>query len=141
MKFNITESPLTDELQGIIDKQFSEYAISATGFDGESKKPVAFCINSPNNDELLGVCVVRVFWGIIHIKYLVVNEKYRGQGVGRELIRHALEYGKTESCKVAFVETLSFQAPTFYQKLGFELEFKRDGYKYGISLYYFRKEL
>jgi hypothetical protein len=36
---------------------------------------------------------------------------------------------------------MSFQAPEFYKKLGFEIEFKREGYAHYVSAYYLRKDL
>ena len=51
------------------------------------------------------------------------------------------EYGKQQDCQFVFVETMNFQAPEFYQKLGFRIELQRDGYKNGTSFYYLRKDL
>lgn len=56
-------------------------------------------------------------------------------------MQHALEYGKLRGCRFAFVETMSFQAPEFYQKLGFSIDFKREGFDAGASFYYLRKIL
>lgn len=36
---------------------------------------------------------------------------------------------------------MSFQAPEFYQKLGFKVELKCDGYSEDTSFYYLRKDL
>jgi ribosomal protein S18 acetylase RimI-like enzyme len=36
---------------------------------------------------------------------------------------------------------MNFQAPEFYQKLGFQIELKRDGYAGDSSFYYLRKDL
>jgi ribosomal protein S18 acetylase RimI-like enzyme len=57
------------------------------------------------------------------------------------LIEHALRYGKEQGCSFAFVETMNFWAPEFYQKLGFQIELKRDGYVGDSYLYYLSKEL
>jgi len=57
------------------------------------------------------------------------------------LIEHVLCYGKEQGCSFAFVETMNFQAPEFYQKLGFQIELKRDGYAGDSSFYYLRKDL
>jgi ribosomal protein S18 acetylase RimI-like enzyme len=62
-------------------------------------------------------------------------------GLARQLMEHALNFGKNRGCAFAFVETLSFQSPVFYQKLGFDIELKRDGYAGGASFYYLRKDL
>lgn len=139
MKYTITQSPLTPELIADIYKEFDRHAITTIGFDGFSHDPIAFEIH--NNGSMIGVCGVQLFWGSINIRYLLVREEYRRQGIGQQLIEHALKFGKEQGCKVAFVITMSFQAPEFYEKLGFTIQFKLEGYAHDVSLYFLRKDL
>ena len=136
---DIIKTSLTPQLKEYIYQQFSRHSIASLGFNGLSGEPVAFEIRA--NEELQGVCTVQHAWGGLHIKYLVVDEKYRGQGIGRRLMEHALEYGKALGCSLAFVETMSFQAPEFYLKLGFKVDLKREGYTGGTSFYYLSRGL
>ena len=50
-----------------------------------------------------------------------VDEQQRGSGLGKELMQRAEVEAKNRGCIMAQVDTLSFQAPNFYQKLGFEI--------------------
>jgi GNAT superfamily N-acetyltransferase len=65
------------------------------------------------------------FWQegyILYITILVVDEKYRNQGVGKQLINSILEIGKENKCKKIELES-SFsrvEAHNFYEKMGFE---------------------
>ncbi|MCP5369348.1 MAG: GNAT family N-acetyltransferase [Rickettsiaceae bacterium] len=136
---NIEKVPFTQELKTNINKEFTRYAIAEKGFDGVAEEPIAFV--AKENNIVMGICVVQLFWGNLHVKNLLVYEEYRRAGVGRELIAHALEFGKKQGCKFAYVETMSFQAPEFYQKLGFRVELKRDDYAGNSSFYYLRKDL
>jgi hypothetical protein len=56
-------------------------------------------------------------------------------------MKKALQYGRDKDCPFAFVETMSFQALDFYQKMGFQLELTRTGYAHGTSFHYLRKDL
>ena len=94
-----------------------------------------------DKDMFVGAIVVQVFWGQLHIKYLFLNENYRGRGLGCQLMNHALEFGKKRGCRFAFVETMSFQAPAFYQKMGFTIEFSRAGFAKNTSFHYLKKDL
>ena len=118
---------------------FSKEAITSTGIDGLAKEPVAFEMR--DGEAFIGCVVVQMFWGQLHVKYLTVDEAYRNQGHARSLMEHAFEFGKRQGCTFAFVETMNFQAPGFYQKLGFKAEMIREGYALGTSFYYLRKEL
>ncbi|MBX9805513.1 MAG: GNAT family N-acetyltransferase [Alphaproteobacteria bacterium] len=131
--------PLTPETQKYVYDTFSKHAIETTGIDGFAEDPISFEIHQ--DDKRVGCIVVRLFWGQLHIKYLVVNESCRGQGIGRRLVEQACDYAKERGCHFVFVETLSFQAPEFYNKLGFKVDFVRHGYDKGASFYYLKREL
>ncbi len=139
MKHNIVQTSLTPELKASIYNSFSEHAIDSLGFDGLVQNPVVFELME--NDLSLGVVVCHLFWGNLHIKYLVTHKAHRRRGIGKALMEHAFVFGKENGAHSAFVETMSFQAPGFYQKLGFEIEFKRDGYTAATSLYYLKRRL
>lgn len=139
MTFDITLQPLSQELKEKIYQGFSRHAIEMTGHD-EKFDPIAFIAN--NKDGVFaGAVVVEMFWGALHIKYVYVEEKYRGRGIATKLMENALNYGRKNQCPFAFVETMSFQALGFYQQIGFELEFTRSGYKCDTSFHYLRKNL
>ena len=135
---NISSSPLTSELKNEINEHLKKHALKSTGIDGLDEQ---ITFEARENKKTVGCVVVQLFWGQLHIKYLLVKEAYRGQGVRRKLMEHAFEFGKSSMCTFAFVETMHFQAPQFYQKLGFKIDFIRFGYEKGISFYYLSKDL
>lgn len=139
MDYIIRQNKLTDEIKRKIFSGLGEQAIKAIGIDGLSEDPISFEIFK--DSEFIGAIVVQPFWGQLHIKYLFVEEQYRGQGIARQLMNHALEFGKKRGSHFAFVETMSFQAPEFYQKMGFMIEFSRSGYAQNTTFHYLKKSL
>lgn len=139
MKFQIRQNILKDEVKKKIFDGFGKQAIEVTGINGLAEEPISFEIFK--GQEFVGAIVVQPFWGQLHIKYLFVEKHYRGQGIARELMNHALEFGKQRGYHYAFVETMSFQAPDFYQKMGFKIEFSRSGYAKNTIFYYLKKNL
>ena len=53
------------------------------------------------------------------VNNLWVHAELRGQGVGRELMARAEQRAAALGCHSAYLDTFSFQAPGFYQKLGY----------------------
>ncbi len=68
--------------------------------------------------------IVGGLWGMIgyrwlFIQYLALPETMRGQGVGRRLMRQAEAEARADDCIGIWLDTFSFQARGFYEKLGF----------------------
>lgn len=137
--FKICVEALTPELKMRIFQGFSKHALEMTGMDGKQES-IAFTATDAEGG-FAGNLTAEIFWGALHIKYLFVEEAYRGQGLARILMEYALQYAREQRCPFAFVETMSFQAPDFYQKMGFSLEYTRHGYAGGASFHYLRKDL
>ena len=135
----IHQSILTSELKEKIHAGFHQHSMQCAGIDGLSQEPVSFELREA--DLIIGYVVVLLFWGQLHIKYVLVNESYRGKGFGAVLMNHVFDFGRSHGCTFAFVETMNFQAPKFHQKLGFNIDFIRSGFEKGVSLYYLSKDL
>ena len=80
------------------------------------------------------------YCGWLFVKYLWVSDALRGRGVGRELMARAETLARDCGCHSAWLDTFSFQARGFYEKLGYE-EFGRLDYPPGHSRHFMRKSL
>ncbi len=61
------------------------------------------------------------------ITILVVDESWRGSGIGKALVAAAVDYFRVEGCELVEVTSNDrlVQAHAFYEKLGFEKTSKR----------------
>ncbi|MFS9260108.1 GNAT family N-acetyltransferase [Streptococcus infantis] len=91
--------------------------------------------------ELMAGLVAETFGNWLEIEYLFVKEEFRGQGIGSQLLQQAESEAKKKNCRYAFVNTYQFQAPTFYQKQGYEEVFTLKDYPYTGQRHYYQKEL
>ena len=135
----IQQQPLTPEIKDLVYQGFAEAAMESTGMNGLADDPLVFFVSEAG--DVQGCIAVQLFWGQLHIKYLFVAKAFRGKGLGRTLVEHALTWGTGQGCTFAFVETMSFQAPAFYQNLGFEIELTRPGYAKDSSFHYLKRAL
>ena len=55
------------------------------------------------------------------IRILWVSEALRGQGFGQRLVEMAERRATERGCRHVFLDTFSFQAPGFYEKLGYQI--------------------
>ena len=71
-----------------------------------------------SEDKIAGCVALHISWkNLAEVKSLVVEEKYRGKGFGKKLVKKAIEEGKSLGVKKIF--TLTF-VPEFFEKLGFK---------------------
>lgn len=77
----------------------------------------------------------------LRIDMLWVSDALRGQGVGSKLMRAAEEEARARGCRYAQVDTASFQARPFYEKLGYTLRFSLDNYPRHHQRHYLSKTL
>ncbi len=135
---NICQQSITEPMKEQIDRSLGHHAIQIVGYD-EKFEPVAFV--AMDDEIFAGAIVVGLFWGALHVRKIYVDDAYRHQGLGSKLMELAFKYGLENKCPFAFVETMSFQALSFYEKNGFQLDFTRSGYSHGTSFHYLQKKL
>ncbi|SFU75425.1 GNAT family N-acetyltransferase [Butyrivibrio sp. M55] len=102
--------------------------------------PVGVYYEDASGRKLAGL-TGETFGNWLCIKYLVVDESLRGQGIGSKLLKAAEEEAKKRGCKYSFVDTFSFQAPAFYVKHGYKEVFALKEYPITGARYYYTKEV
>lgn len=131
------ENPSADDLKLLFDGISSEAYLKRGLLKGKS-----FCFFCKDiSGKIVGGVYGWIFYGCIHIDELWIEGIYRNQGLGSELITKAVEYGKINNCSFSSVNTMDFEARPFYEKHGYEVEFKRQGYDKNTSFYFLRKNL
>ncbi|QQK81059.1 GNAT family N-acetyltransferase [Salicibibacter cibi] len=117
--------------------------------DTEAKRPAfsnrektLICFVIRDEGEIVAGINGEVFWHNMHISLFAVHPSYQGQGYGSQLMQQMEEEALRHSCRMMYLETLSWQAPKFYAQHGFEIVGQMDGYPVeGECQYYMRKLL
>lgn len=102
--------------------------------------PIGIYLEDDEGRKLAGL-TGETFGNWLCIKYLYVSEGLRGQGIGSKILTEAENEARKRGCKYAFVDTFSFQAPGFYQIMGYKEVFALKDYPYTGARYYYTKEL
>lgn len=84
----------------------------------------ALAVAARDGEALVGGLLGYTEWGWLFIDVLFMDEAARGRGIGRRLMEVAEGEARARGCHGAFTDTLDFQAPGFYRRLGYE-EFGR----------------
>lgn len=77
----------------------------------------------------------------LEISVIWVDEAARGQGVGRQLMQRAEDMARARGCHFARLSTANYQAPGFYEKLGYQRYGTLADFPRGETDYYYSKRL
>ena len=69
--------------------------------------------------RLAGGLTAHTVQGWLFIKLLGVTEEQRGGGIGRALLARAEDFARQKGLVGVYLDTFEFQAPRFYQGLGY----------------------
>ncbi|MGW2254245.1 GNAT family N-acetyltransferase [Kitasatospora sp. NPDC001660] len=114
----LTDTPLPADLTPISDG-LDRFNTEATGID--DRTPIAVLVRGPETGEVIGGLTGRTSLGLLFVDLLYLPPTLRGTGLGTELLRRAEHEARTRGCRAAVLYTISFQAPDFYRKLGWQL--------------------
>jgi len=135
MKIIKTLSPKTEDIEFLTKKINEETADKGAAYD------FAFLIRD-NPDEIIAGCNGSVIYGSIYTDQLWVDKAYRNQGLGYKLMDAVHAFGIEAGCAFATASTMDFQnAEGFYQKLGYEVDFERNGYMNNSACLFLKKKL
>ena len=73
---------------------------------------------------IIGGVTASTYWHYLDVKFLWVHEQHRHLGLATQVMRAAHAEAWRRGCKNVFLDTFSFQARGFYERLGYR-EFGR----------------
>jgi ribosomal protein S18 acetylase RimI-like enzyme len=121
-----------------LEERIYEYNVVETGI--EAGGSLAIFVRDDQGDIMAGI-FGWTWGGCCEIRYLWVHPAWQRQGYGRRLLLAAEQEAAARGCRQVVLDTHSFQAPEFYQKLGYEIIGRHEDYPRGHSKYYLRKSL
>ncbi|MDC0835138.1 GNAT family N-acetyltransferase [Geitlerinema sp. CS-897] len=128
---------LTSAEQAILMAGFSRHseATSAPPFGKERLAWIAY-----NGQDAIGILTADLLWDWLYIDELWVDENYRGQGLGKSLMKQAENYAASQQLVGLWLWTQSWQAADFYAKLGYQKFTRFEDFPRGYSRIGFRKQ-
>lgn len=117
---------IPNDVEEKMRKGFVEYE-SSHGID-VNYKPFSLILRDKKN-EVVGVLNAFTAFSEIYIDDIWVDKSCRGKGYGKKLISELENHFKGKGFNNMNLVTSAFQAPEFYKKCGFSVEFVRENIK------------
>ncbi|MGP2689209.1 GNAT family N-acetyltransferase [Serratia nevei] len=109
---------VTPEITSCIAEGLDRFNDQQIGYG--DRLPLAVVVKDPDSGEVLGVITGRSSLGLLFLDLFYLPEALRGAGLGSELLRRFEQEGRRRGCLSAVLYTISFQAPDFYQRHGWQ---------------------
>jgi len=138
-KITLTDTP-TPQMRDAISNWLLAFNASRVG-NSEPPRPLVLVLSDLASDEILGGLYGSTWMSYLHVNLLFVPESMRGAGVGRKLMMEAEAEAVRRGCSAASLDTFSFQARGFYEKLGYSVFGMLEDYPPGHRRFYLTKRL
>ena len=112
---NIT--PSENEIK-YIRESLDRFNFSIVGEDGHTPLHI---VEYDGKGNVIGGILGGTYWGWMYVDILWVHESHRNQGIGTRLLREAERKAVRRGCHHVHLDTMSWQAPEFYKKQGYEM--------------------
>lgn len=137
----VYEPELTPESRAaVIDGLVAFNRSQTPDFNGKYGS-IGLLLKHPVTGATDGGLTARIGFGWMFVELLFVPERLRGQGVGRQLMAEAERVARDHQCVGIWLDTFTFQAPGFYQKLGYVVFGEIANYPPGSSRFFLHKHL
>ena len=125
-------------IDGFINEEFSSYAEQ----NNVNLNFSVFCfIAESDSGEILGAITGRAYYNEVHIGDLIIHKAHRKSGLGSKLVLAVEEAFQNAGYDKITLTTFGFQAPEFYKKLGYIVEFIREDNNPKLCKYFLSKQI
>jgi GNAT superfamily N-acetyltransferase len=112
----VTDAPAAADVE-LLSQGLNDFNRETIGYhDG---RPLAVFVTDAETGAVIGGISARTSLGMLVINLVYLPPSLRGGGAGRVMMAAAEQEAVARGCHSAMVQTLSFQAPGFYEKLGY----------------------
>src|SRR5215813_6512997 len=113
----VEDDPSAEDV-GALGEGLTAHALPLTGVPGFNRLGVFL---RDERGMLVGGVFAHVNWNWLSINLVWVSERLRRAGLGRQMILAMEQAGRERGCTHAHLDTFSYQARPFYEKLGYEV--------------------
>ena len=136
-QFIVEDQPAAADVQTLQDRLIA-YNMAQTGaYDG---RLLAIFVRNERDEIVAGISGY-TWAGFCEIEWLWVHEELRGRGYGSRMLAAAEQEALARGCSLIVLGTYSFQAPGFYQRMGYEIAGRIDDCPLHHTKYLLKKRL
>ena len=136
-RFSIEDHPNSEDVT-ILSQGLSAHSLPHTPAQGFQS--IASFIHDEDG-KLVGGVWGYINWNWLQVGLVWLSEDLRGGGYGKQLLLALEDIARERGCEFAHLDTFSYQARPFYEKLGYEVFATLENYPPGQQRFFMKKAL
>ena len=116
-RLTLTDAP-GREAERVIESGLDGYNEEQAGF--RDSRGLAVLISDPDTEQVVGGLLGRTSLGLLFVDLFFIPAPLRGQDLGSRALGMAEDEARRRGCVASVLYTISFQAPEFYERLGYQ---------------------
>lgn len=137
MTLHITDAPSEADRQAVLDGLVA-FNRSVLGERHQPPMPLAVLWRDASG-AAVGGAIGRSSGGWVFVELVNLPESLRGQGIGRQVMQGVEDIARARGCIGVYLDTFSFQARPFYEKLGYSVFGTLKGMPFGYDRFWLAK--
>ncbi|MBT4360783.1 MAG: GNAT family N-acetyltransferase [Candidatus Marinimicrobia bacterium] len=141
VKIELTTNPSSKDAefisQGLVN--FNHERVKDLEQDDPETKFSIFVRDDENN--IIGGLRATCFWNALHVELVWVSKESRGSGIGTKLMKEAETFAIEHGYELSLLESASWQAKAFYEKMGYTLMATLPDFPKGYATHFLTKRL
>jgi GNAT superfamily N-acetyltransferase len=137
LSFAVTDQPSPEDVALIEDGLVAYNVVRARRYD---RRPLHVFLREAHGRTIGGI-TGETNWGWLYVDCFWLPDDLRGEGWGARLLAAAEDEARRRGCRHVRLFSYSFQAPGFYEKVGYRVFSVLEDYPPGERQVWLRKEL
>ena len=137
-KYSIEPVKDAEQVIQLLEDRIYEY--NSTKIHIDDGRLFAKVIRDSNKEIIAGIAGW-TWAGICEITQLWVDKNVRGAGIGRRLLDAGELEAKSRGCRTILARSYSFQAPDFYEKCDYRIEYVLNGFPDSYDYFILSKKI
>jgi len=105
--------------QRVIRTGLSQYNLEMAGY--ADARGLSVFVSDSESKRIIGGLLGRTSLGLFFIDLFFLPKALRGNGIGTQVIECAEAEARKRGCSTAVLYTITFQAPAFYERQGYQV--------------------
>jgi GNAT superfamily N-acetyltransferase len=116
--FDLTDAPAEADRAALVNA-ITAYNLPFAG--PRDERQFGLVLRDPSTRAVIGGLWAQPVYGLLFLEFLILPEHLRGTGIGTQLVRQAEDIARSRGYAGVFLDTFTFQARPFYERLGYSI--------------------